>query len=316
MKVKIEGTTQKINRKQLYAKMQRYKFLYLLLLPALVYTILFNYIPMGGLIMAFQEYDIIGGIAESPFVGFDNFVKVFSTPKMLHAIKNTLIYSSVGLFLGTPFPIILALLFNEIKMKHFKKITQTISYLPHFLSWVSVVGMLSTFFETYGTCNDIMATIFGANYERMNILMDSKYFLPVIFWSGIWKGIGWNSIIYLAAITGIDQSMYEAASIDGCSRIKQVLYITIPSILPTIIIVFIMATGGLVASNFEQVYGFQNLYTQEDTEVINTLIYRLGIQNGQYSLSTAFGLAQSCVSFLIVFVSNRIVKKLSGTGIW
>lgn len=316
MKANVKVKAEKMSRAELIAKLKRYKFLYLLLLPAVVYTFIFCYITMGGLVMAFQDYDIIGGILESPFVGLKNFITVFSTPKMLHAIKNTLIYSSVGLFLGTPFPIILALLLNEVKLQRFKKITQTISYLPHFLSWISVVGMLSTFFATYGTYNDLLAKIFGDSYERINVLMDSKYFLPVIFWSGIWKGIGWNSIIYLAAISGIDQSMYEAATVDGCSRFKQVFYITLPSIMPTIIILFIMATGGLVNSNFEQVYGFQNLYTQEATEVINTLIYRMGIQNGQYSLSTAFGLAQSFVSFLIVFTSNIIVKKLSGTGIW
>lgn len=316
MKVKEIQSREILDRKKTWIKVKRYKFLYLLLLPALVYTLIFNYIPLGGIVMAFQDYDIIGGIFASPFVGFDNFIKVFSTPKMLHAIKNTLIYSTVGLFFGTPFPIILALLLNEIKSKSFKKVTQTISYLPHFLSWISVIGMISTIFATYGTYNDIMAAIFGSSYERVNILMDSKYFLPILFWSGIWKGIGWNSIIYLAAIAGIDQSMYEAASIDGCGRLKQAWYITIPTILPTIIILFIMSMGGLVSSNFEQVYGLQNLYTQEATETINTLVFRLGIQNGQYSVSTAFGLAQSLVSFLLVFTSNAIIKRLSGTGIW
>lgn len=305
-----------MSRRELNAKLKRYKFLYLLLIPALVYTLIFNYLPLFGLVMAFQDYDIIGGIFASKFVGLANFIKVFSTPKLLHAVKNTLIYSSVGLFCGTPFPIILALLLNEIKFKTFKKVTQTISYLPHFLSWVSVVGMLSTFFATYGTYNDILAKLFGESYERVNILMDAKYFLPVIFWSGIWKGIGWSSIIYLAAITGIDQSLYEAATVDGCSRFKQAFYITIPSIMPTIIIIFIMGMGGLLSSNFEQVYGFQNIYTQESTEVISTLAFRMGIQNGQYSLTTALGLAQSAISFLLVYSSNIIVKKLSGTGIW
>ena len=316
MKTMVKQKAEKMDRKELRAKLKRYKFLFFLVLPGLIYTLVFCYIPMCGIVLAFQDYDIIGGIFNSPWVGFDNFVKVFSTPKMLHAIKNTLIYSSIGLFGGTPFPIILALLLNEVKMKSFKKITQTISYLPHFLSWVSVVGMLSGFFATYGTYNDIMARLFGENYERINILMDSKYFLPVIFWSNIWKSVGWSSIIYLAAITGIDQSMYEAATVDGCSRLKQVFYITIPSIMPTILILFIMSMGNLVGSNFEQVFGFQNLYTQEATETINTLIYRMGIQNGQYSLSTAFGVAQNAVSFLLVFTSNWIVKKLSGTGIW
>ncbi len=303
-------------RAVLIAKIKRYKFLYLLLLPAVVYVFIFNYITIGGVIIAFQNYDIVGGIFSSPFVGLKNFALVFSNPKMLHAIKNTLIYSSVGLFLGTPFPIILALLLNELKQQTFKKVVQTISYLPYFLSWISVVGMLSTFFAAYGTYNDILANILGDSYERVNILMNPDWFLPVLFWSGTWKTIGWSSIVYLAAIVGIDQSMYEAATIDGCSKFKQVFYITIPSIMPTIIILFILATGGLVNSNFEQVFGFQNLYTQEATETINTLIFRMGIQNGQYSLSTAFGLTQNFVSFIIVYFSNVLIKKLSGTGIW
>lgn len=303
-------------RGKAWAKMKKYKFLYLLLAPAILYTVIFNYLPIGGLVMAFQNYDIIGGITKSPFVGFDNFIKVFSNPKMFLAIKNTLIYSSMQLFLRTPFPIAFALLLNEINSKPFKKVTQTISYLPHFLSWISVVGILSTFFESYGTYNDIMASILGAGFERKNILMEAKNFVHVIFWSNIWKGIGWSSIIYLAAMSGIDQAMYEAAIIDGCSRFQRAIYITIPAIAPTILILFIMSMGNLVTSNFEQVYGFQNLYTQDATETINTLVFRMGIQGGEYSLSTAFSLAQRAISFLLVFLSNRIVKKLSGTGIW
>jgi putative aldouronate transport system permease protein len=314
--VNLTKESKKKRRQAVLKKMSRYKFLYFLILPAIVYTVIFNYLTMGGIIMAFQDYDIIGGIFKSPFVGLSNFVQVFSQPKMLHAIKNTLVYSSVGLFLGTPGPIIFALLLNELRTPKFKKVVQTISYFPHFLSWISVVGMLSAFFATYGTWNDILAKIFGEGYERVNILMDAKNFLPVLFWSGQWKGIGWGSIVYLAAITGIDQTLYEAATVDGCGKFKQALYITIPSIMPTIIMLFIMSMGGLFSTNFEQVFGFQNIYTQEATETINTLIYRTGIQNGEYSLSTAFGLSQSAVSFLLVWISNRIIKKGTGVGIW
>lgn len=146
--------------------------------------------------------------------------------------------------------------------------------------------------------------------------MDSKNFLPILFLSNLWKNVGWSSVIYLAAITGIDPTLYESATVDGCGRLKQVWYITLPGIMPTIIILFIMATGSLVTSNFEQVYGFQNVFTQEQTEVINTLVYRQGIQNAQYSLATAFGVVQGAVSFLIVFVSNAIIKRATGTGIW
>ena len=234
----------------------------------------------------------------------------------MHAIKNTLIYSGVQLIFGTPFPIILAILFNELKQQRFKKVVQTISYLPYFLSWISVIGMFYAFFAVDGTFNDFMVWIFGAEYERVNILTKSEYFLGVIFWSNIWKNIGWNSIIFLAAISGIDPTLYEAAMVDGCNRFRQIIHITLPSILPTIAIIFIMNTATLVTSNFEQVYGFQNLYVQEDTEVINTLVYRQGILNAEYSLSTAFGMAQGLVSFLLVFVSNKIVKKATGVGIW
>lgn len=301
---------------QLGKRMSRYKFVYLALLPAMILTFVFHYLPMGGLIMAFQDYDIIKGMGGSQWVGFDNFVKIFTLPKFLGAIKNTVIYSGVGILFGTWFPIILALLFNELKSQRFKKTVQTISYLPYFLSWVSVIGMFYGIFATNGSYNDIMAAIVGDGYERTNILTNPDNFLGIIFWSNQWKNIGWSSIVYLAAITGIDPTLYEAAVVDGCNRLKQAIHITIPGILPTIAILFIMNMAGLVASNFEQVFGFQNIYTQEQTEVINTLVYRQGILNGEYSLSTAFGISQGVVSFVLVWVSNRIVKKGTGVGIW
>lgn len=294
----------------------KHKFLLILLAPAVLLVLIFCYLPMAGLVMAFQDYDIIGGILESDFIGFDNFKTIFTMPKFLKAIKNTVVYSAVNIFIGTPFPIVLALMFNELRNQKFKKTVQTISYLPYFLSWISVIGMFYAIFATDGFYNQVMAKIVGESYKAKNILMDSKNFLGVIFWSNQWKNIGWNSIIFLAAITGIDPSLYEAARVDGCSRLKQTLYITLPSIMPTIAIVFIMSTASLVTSNFEQVFGFQNLYTQEETEVINTLVYRQGIQNAEYSLSTAFGLVQGIVSFGLVFITNKIVKKASGVGIW
>lgn len=297
-------------------KMKKYRFLYALILPAFVLTLIFCYLPMLGVVIAFQDYDIIAGIFGSRFVWFDNFIKIFTYPKFLYAIKNTVFYSAVILFCTTPFPILLALLFNELGNRHFKKVVQTISYLPYFLSWISVIGMFYAFFSTEGAFNDIRIMLMGADTERVNILMDSKNFLPILFLSNLWKNVGWSSVIYLAAITGIDPTLYESATVDGCGRLKQVWYITLPGIMPTIIILFIMATGSLVTSNFEQVYGFQNVFTQEQTEVINTLVYRQGIQNAQYSLATAFGVVQGAVSFLIVFVSNAIIKRATGTGIW
>jgi len=297
-------------------RIKRYRFMYLLVLPALLAVFIFKYLPLGGLVMAFQDYDIIGGIAKSPFVGFDNFVRILTTPKFLHAIKNTISYSSVILFLGAPFPILLAILFNEIRQTKIKKLVQTVTYLPHFISWISIIGMFYGVFALNGTYNDIMSAIFGENYERTNILCDPDNFIHILFWSGQWKNIGWNSVVYLAAITGIDPTLYEAAKVDGCGRIKQTLYITLPSILPTFIICFIMSMSSLVNISFEQVYGFQNIFTQEATEVINTLVYRQGILNGDYSMATAFGLMNGVVSFALVFFSNLIVKKGTGVGIW
>ena len=296
--------------------MKKYRANYILVLPALLSVFVFCYMPMAGIVMAFQEYDIIGGIFNSEFVGFDNFIKIFTTPKFLTAIKNTLLYSGVNIVFGTPFPIILAILLNELRSRFFRNTIQTISYLPYFLSWISVIGIFQILFSSEGTVNAVLLKLFGDNYTPVNILMDSKYFLGIIFWTGQWKNVGWSSIVFLAAITGINPSLYEAAAVDGCSRFKQIFYITLPSIMPTIAIVFIMATASLVVSNFDQVYGFQNAYIQESTEVINTLVYREGILNAEYSMATAFGIAQGIVSFLLVFITNKIVKKVSDVGIW
>lgn len=299
-----------------FSAIARYKFCYLLLLPAIAFTFVFAYLPMAGIVIAFQDFNIFKGFLGSEFVGFDNFVHIFKLPKFGHAIVNTLKYSFVLIFVGFPLPILLALMFNELRNKLFKRVVQTISYLPYFLSWISVIALFYTFFALDGTFNDIRKIIFGQNAEAVNILMDPKYFLLTLFISHMWKNLGWSTVIYLAAITGIDTQLYEAAKVDGCSRLKQIIYITLPGILPTAMILLILASGGLVSANFEQVYGFQNLYTQQQTEVINTLIFRQGIQNGQYSAAAAFGLTQGLVSFLIIFATNKITKKLSEVSIW
>ncbi len=313
---KTSAMVRRDRRSVLYRKLNRYKYVYLLMLPAILLTFVLAYLPTLGIVMAFQDYDIIKGIGGSPFVGFDNFIKIFSTPKFLHAIKNTVTYSGVGILFGTWTPIILALLINEITATRFKKLVQTISYLPHFLSWVSVIGILYGIFAINGSFNDIMVAIFGDSYERTNILTDPDNFLGLVFWSNQWKNIGWSSIVYLAAIVGVDQSLYEAATVDGCNKFRQIIHITIPGIFPTIAVLFIMNISGLLASNFEQVFGLQNIFTQEKTEVISTLVYRQGILNGEYSLTTAFGLANGIVSFLLVYTTNLISKKLSGIGLW
>lgn len=298
------------------SSIKRNMYMYILLAPAVIFVIIFNYLPLSGILIAFKDYDVLKGFAASPWVGLAHFKELFLFPGFLKAVKNTLLYSSVCLFGQFPFPILLALCINEVRNVWAKKIVQTVSYLPYFLSWMSVIGFAYSLFSITGSYNDLMAKIFGEAYERKNLLLDSKNFLGVIFFSGLWKTIGWSSIIYLAAICGIDQSLYEAAEIDGCGRLGRIWHITLPSIRTTAVLILILGVGNLVTTNFEQVYGFQNVYIQNDTDVINTLTYREGIQNGNYSMATAFSMVQGLVSMLLVIIANRISKKIAGAGIW
>jgi len=294
----------------------RHKSVYMLVLPAILCALIFYYLPMGGIIIAFKDFDIIDGVMGSPWVGFQNFIDVFSQPELLDAIWNTLFYGVVLTFGSFPFPIILAILFNELRNMHFKKVVQTVAYMPYFLSWISVVGLFYTLFGTEGVFNTVMANIVGEGYVAKNILLDPKYFLPILFVSNLWKGIGWNSVIFLAAIAGIDPTLYEAATIDGCGRLKQTWHITLPSIKGTVIVMLVMSMGSLITSNFEQVFGFQNVFTQPYTDTINTVIYRSGIQEGKYSLATAFGLSQGIVTLALILLSNALSKKIADTSIW
>ena len=309
----------KMVKKEKHSLMQnivKNKYLFVLVLPALLSVFIFSYLPMIGVVLAFKDFDIVKGIWGSDWVGMDNFREVVTNPELLKSIANTLIYGMVCVFGTFPFPIILALMFNEVKNTAFKKITQTVSYMPHFISWIAVIGMFYSFFATEGSFNNIMAIIKGGNYEATNILMDSRFFLPIIFLAGLWKDVGWSSVIFLAAITGVDNSIIEAGKIDGCGRLKQIWYIILPSIRATIVVVLIMSLGGLFNTNFELVYGFQNVFTQEQTDVIGTVIYRQGIQNGKYSLATAFGISQGIVTMAITLLANQLSKKLFDTSIW
>ena len=291
-------------------------YMYILLLPGMILTGIFCYLPLAGVIMAFQDFDILKGFFDSPWVGLKNFEKVLTTRGFLDSIKNTVIYSSVLLFGKFPFPIILALMFNEIRNAKFKKITQTISYFPHFLSWTAVCGILYSMFALEGPYNELMRNIVGEGWVNRNILMESRNFLTILFTSSLWKEIGWSSIIYLAAIAGIDASLYEAAEIDGANRLQRAWHITVPCIRETMVLLLILGLGSLFSSNFDAMYGLQNAYTQTDTETIATIVYRSGIQGGKYSLTTALGLMQGLVSFALVFLGNRISRKIAGYGVW
>lgn len=303
------------SKEGLMYNLRKHWLLYVMFLPALLSAIFFGYVPLTGIVIAFKDFNIMRGIWGSEWVGFKYFIEIFSKPDMIHAVKNTLIYGFFKVFLGFPFPVVLALMFNELRAVRFKKVVQTIGYMPHFLSWISVVGLLYGFFAVEGPVNSLIGSIVGEGYEAKNILFDPKNFLGVFFWSDVWKSVGWSSVVYLAAITGIDYSLFEAAQVDGCGRLKQVWNIIIPSILPTMIIVFIMSLGSLVNQSFDQVYGLQNVFTQDQTETVNTLVYRLGIQSGRYSEATAFGLAQGVITLALMLFGNFVSKKTTNIGI-
>lgn len=298
--------------------LKAYSAPYLMILPALLSVIIFSYLPMYGIIVAFKNFDVKYGIWGSPWAanyGFEHFIAIFKNPEMLKAVKNTLWFGVVILFGGYPFPIILALMFNEIRSKWFKKTAQTIAYFPHFISWIAVIGLVYTFLAKEGPFNQLMGSLIPS-WEAINPLMKSEYFLEIMFFSHLWKNVGYSSVVFLAAITGVDPGLYEAAAIDGCGKWKQIWHITLPTIKPTMVIVLIMSLGGLININFEQVYGLQNAFTQLDNEVIATIVYRQGIMGGNYSPSTAFGLFQGGVSIILVMSANWVCKKVTEQSIW
>jgi putative aldouronate transport system permease protein len=279
--------------------------------PAALILLFFSYAPMGGLIMAFQDFSIFRGFQNSEWVGLENFITIFSQAKFTGAIFNTVLVSVMILVFTFPAPIILALLINEVKNKFFKRFVQTASYLPHFLSTLSVVGLVQLLFNRDGLINDILVAT-GAQ-ERIMFLAKQEYFVWFLVGTNLWKEVGWSTIIHLANLTSINPDLYEAAEIDGAGYFAKLRYITIPHMLPTVVILLIFQLGKLFSSNFDLVYGLQNPFI--DFEVISTIIYRTGIKNGNYSVSTAFGLVEGLVALALVLGSNKLAKKISGSGL-
>ena len=297
------------------AKMHRiYKdrALYLLLLPAVVLTLVFAYGPMPGLIMAFQKFSIYKGFLGSEWVGLENIKKIFMQSNFLDAIWNTFYSNLLSLVINFPAPIILALMLHELRSKPFKRVVQTVSYLPHFLSWISVVGIIQLMFARDGMINDLRVWL-GAE-DRIGFLGIQKYFVWFVVLVPLWKNLGWNTIIHLANLTSINPELYEAAEVDGAKYFQKLWYITIPHMLPTCMILLIFQMGSLFGSNFELVYGLQNPYI--DFEVISTIVYQTGLQNGNYSMSTAIGFVNGVVALILVLGANWLSKKVSGSGIW
>lgn len=293
--------------------LKQYWVLYLMLVPAIVYLVAFNYIPMYGIQIAFKDFNPSLGIWGSEWVGFEHFIRFFNIPQFWQLLGNTLGISIYQLVVGFPLPIILALLLNYAISDKFKKVVQTVTYSAHFISVVVLVGMIGIFFsQSTGIVNHILQA-FGL--ERINFLGEASMFKSLYVWSGVWQGIGWGSIIYIAALAGVNTELYEAATIDGATKLQKMRYIDIPTILPTATMMLILSCGSLMGVGFEKVFLLQNPLNLGSSEIIATYVYKMGIQNFQYSFSTAVGLFNNVINIILLLGVNSICKKLSNTGI-
>ncbi|MFD0871308.1 sn-glycerol-3-phosphate transport system permease protein ugpA [Chlamydia abortus] len=289
--------------------------LYLLLAPTLISLFFFNYIPMYGVIVAFKDYSVYKGVFGSDWAGLKYFAYFLNDAKFWSVMKNTLILNFYDLLFGFTAPILFALLANEIFARGFKRIVQTISYLPHFLSWIVVAGLVHQMLSPAdGLLNMFLKSAFGI--DPIYFMAEKEMFRAIAVIAQIWKSVGWSAILYFAIIAGIDSSLYEAAMIDGASRFRQAIHVTLPAMVPMITLLFLLQLANIFGIGFERVFLLQNPLVYDVSEVISTYIYRVGLEQSQYSLTTAIGLTQSVMAFVLLVVSNRVSKKLSGTGLY
>lgn len=287
-----------------------------MVLPALLFILVFSYIPMYGVLMAFQDYNIFTGFMSSPWVGFKHFERFFHAPEFWSVIRNTVVISLLKLFIGFPAPILLALMLNEIHNRVFKRTIQTISYLPHFISWVIVSGFVTSLLSTDNGSFNILLQQLNLIDEPINFLSIPEYFWTILVTTGVWKEIGFSSIVYLAAIAGVDPQLYEAGAMDGASRLRQMFSITLPSILPVIIIFLILNIGNLLNAGFEDILLLgANPVLRDVADVIDTYVYRVGIQNNRYSYATAVGLFKGVLSVALLAGANYAARR-SGNSLW
>lgn len=292
---------------------KRNRSLYMLLIPVILFYVLFHYKPMYGAIIAFQNYTPAAGITGSEWVGFENFIRFFTSPYFWRLIRNTLSLSLYGLVIGFPMPIILALMLNEVSHNKFKKTIQTITYLPHFISLVVVCGMIVNFTISTGLINDIIV-FFGG--DRSALLQRPELYRTIYIISDIWQGIGWGSIIYLSALAGVDTQLYEAAMIDGAGKWKQLFNVTLPSIAPIIIVMLILRIGSLMSLGYEKTILLYNPSTYETADIISSYIYRSGLLERNWSYSTAVGIFNSVINFGLLVLANWTSKRFSDTSLW
>ncbi|MCZ8510988.1 ABC transporter permease subunit [Paenibacillus filicis] len=301
-------------RRMLWKRMVAGRYLYIMLLPLIVYYGIFHYYPMYGALIAFKQFSITKGILGSPWVGFKNFEYLFGLDKFWQVFWNTIIISVYRLVFGFPMPLIMAILLNEARRIVFKRTVQTIVYLPHFISWVIMGGLLINLLSTdSGVVNNIIRA-FGGN--PVGFLTDDRYFRSTLVWSMIWKEFGWNTIIYMAALAGVNPQLYEAALMDGANRWRRIWHITLPSIRGTIVILFILRIGSLMEAGFEQIFILYHPGVYNVADIIDTYVYRIGLTEGRFSLAAAVGLFKSAINFVLLVAANRLSKMMGEQGIY
>ncbi|CAH0120471.1 MULTISPECIES: sugar ABC transporter permease [unclassified Paenibacillus] len=301
--------------KKLCLKIAAQKYLQIMALLGVIWMIVFNYFPMYGLIIAFKDYNIARPIAEAPWAGLEHFKAFMEDDNLTNVIRNTLGISLIKLIIGFPLPIVFALFLNELRSLRFKRAVQTISYLPHFLSWVVLGGILATWLADVGIVNRILLALHLIQ-EPISYLAEPNYFWTIVITSDIWKELGWSAIIYLAAIAGVSPELYEAATIDGAGRFQKMWYVTLPCIKTTISILFILAVSGVLTSNFDQILVLRNSLNQSASNVVDIYVYQIGIASARYSYATAVGLLKSVIAFILLIIANSVSKRLNNTSLF
>lgn len=300
-------------RQRLWRDIKRYRWVYLMALPAIVYFCVFCYQPMYGATLAFKKFSFKYGIMGSPWVGLKNFQRIFITPLAVNAIINTLVISAERMIFEFPVPILLAVLFNELKSHKLQRVYQTIYTFPHFLSWITVSAIVVNIFGVYGMVNGVRVSL---GLDRVNYMIDSNFIRPMLFITSNWKEMGWAAIIYIAAITGIDPTLYEAATIDGANRWQRIIYITVPSISYMVVTQLILSLGGLMNAGFDQIFYLMNAANREGVEIIDTYVHYITFQAiPDYGFSSAVGLFKTVINCILLLIANRCVKALSGSGL-
>ncbi|OUS76691.1 protein lplB [Paenibacillus sp. MY03] len=297
-----------------WTQFRKYKVLYFISIPGLLYFIVFKYIPLLGSAMAFQEYNIFKGFSGSPWVGLEHFQRMFEYSEFLRILKNTILIGAYDILFAFPVPIILAILLNEMRLVLFKRVLQTVVYMPHFLSWVIIggiaIGILS---PSTGLVNNMIEAL---GLDSIYFLGEESYIRSILVGAGVWKDSGWGTIVYLAALAGINPELYEAARIDGANRWKQITAITVPAILPTVVIMFLLHIGNFLDFGFERVFVFLNPLNENNGDILDTYIYRVGLIQQQYSYTTAIGLFKSVVGLGLIMLGNALSKKATGSGLY